>query len=312
MATAARRASLALAATTLAWGSTFVVIRELVQPAEGGGFPPLLLLAIRFAIGVGFIGLLLLIKKTPFPAMAWKRGSFLGAVTAGGFAFQTFGLQYTTASRSAFITNVSLLLVPLFGVILGRPHPSRSVWLGCIVALGGLYFLEFPWDASPSIAAATADAYLFGDLLTLGCAVFFACQILATETLSRSTPLLPLVFAQFLSCSAIAFVFSIAFGECSREIPLPGGAAAAFWKIAFLGLFATSVCLLVQAWAQRNISATRAALIFMIEPVVATILAYIFLAEIFTFAQWVGAVFVFAGIFIAEIWVGGASPPPIK
>ncbi|MFN0205166.1 MAG: DMT family transporter [Planctomycetota bacterium] len=307
MASAARRASLALAATTLAWGSTFVVIRELVQPAEGAGFPPILLLAVRFAIGVGFIGVLLLIKKTPFPTIAWKRGLALGAITAGGFAFQTVGLKYTTASRSAFITNVSLLLVPLFGVMLGRAHPGRPVWAGCIVALGGLYFLEFPWDASASIAHETADAYLFGDLLTLGCAVFFACQILATETFARSTPLLPLVFAQFLSCSIIAIIFSLAIGEFSQTIPLPGGAAASLWKIAFLGLFATSICLLIQAWAQRNISATRAALIFMLEPVVATILAFIFLAETFTFAQWVGAALVFAGIFIAEIFSGGTA-----
>ncbi|HKE01311.1 MAG TPA: DMT family transporter, partial [Planctomycetota bacterium] len=93
-------------------------------------------------------------------------------------------------------------------------------------------------------------------------------------------------------------------GETARPIPLPGGAWEVGWKILFLGFIGAGVCLLVQAWAQRYASATRAALVFALEPVFATILAYIFRDERLTPAQWLGAALVLAGILVTELVPG--------
>jgi drug/metabolite transporter (DMT)-like permease len=296
----ARRASLALGATTLVWGSTFIVQRELFQPADpAASYRPFLLLGLRFSIAAAVVGLWVLGRRLRISRGAWVRGIALGAITAGGFATQAMGAQYTTASRSAYITNISLLFVPLFGMGLGRPRPPRAFWAGCLLAMGGLYLLEFPWDASGE-SVGELQQYLKGDLLTLGCAVFFACQILATESFSANTELLPLVFVQFAACGAIGWACAALTGQASAPWPLPAGVAGTWARVLFLALIATAVCLLVQAWAQRAISATRAALIFLIEPVVATVLACAVLAERFTFAQAVGAVTVFGGICISE------------
>lgn len=297
------KAVLALAATTLVWGSTFICVRELVAEQNGEpAFPPFLLLSIRFVIAALCAAILLIARREIPGRAAWRNGSILGLITVGGFAFQTFGLRNTTASRSAFITNVSLLLVPLFGLIAGRARPRLGFWAGCAVALGGLYILEFPWDADPALATNPKSAdYLYGDLLTLGCAAFFAVQILATESFAPKTSVLTLVFVQFLSCGVASAVLGAATGELAKEIPFPNGFASSAWRVVYLGVVATFGCLFTQAWAQRYTSATRAALIFMLEPVFAAILAFIILGEIFSGAQWAGAALVFIGILAGEI-----------
>ena len=299
-----RNAALALAATTFVWGSTFIVIRDLVADERGQGIPPLLLVSTRFAIATLATLAALLATGAKMEREAWRRGIVLGLVTAGGFAFQSLGLRFTTPSRSAFITNISLLMVPVFGMALGRKRPGAAVWLGSLVALGGLWLLEFPWDR---IADAQGDAarqatYLRGDILTLGCATFFALQILATEAFSPKTQLLPLAFAQFLTCGVVTGLVGLSLGEAGRiAMPTQDLLGRCVAEILYLGFVATTGCLLVQVWAQRHISATRAALIFMLETVFAALLAYLLFGERLTGVQWGGAVLVFLGVLAAEL-----------
>lgn len=307
----ARSAAYSLAATTLVWGSTFVIVRELVaENAAGGAFPPALLLAIRFAIAALLVVVVMFARGIRFSRTVISHGTILGFVTAGGFAFQTIGLRDTTSSRSAFITNVSLLLVPLFGMLMGRARPGPAVWAGCLIALGGLYFLEFPWDAVTPAPNTSESNYLRGDLLTLGCAVFFALQILATEAFSPKHQLQSLVLVQFSVASVLTFILSAFCGELTAPIPAPNGVFPTALMIIYLGAVATGLCLIVQAWAQRYTSATRAALIFMIEPVIATLLAFVILGDRFTTGQWVGAALVFIGILTAELLAGTQDKRP--
>lgn len=299
----ARRATAALAATTLAWGSTFVVVRDLVGTEGASALPPLSLVCARFAVAGAAALAVALAARARFDAATIGRGLLLGAITAGGFGFQTLGLQHTTAARSAFITNVSLLLVPVFGMAAGRPRPGAALWAGALVAMGGLYVLEFPWDW-PAEGPGSGDrlaAYLRGDLLTVGCAVFFAIQILATESFSPRCALLPLVAVQLLACSAVVAPFAILAGEAAR-LPDPGAIPSRVSsELAYLAVVATGACLTVQAWAQRHVSATRAALIFLLEPVVAVLLAWIAFGDRLTTVQWAGAGIVLAGIAVAEL-----------
>lgn len=313
----ARQAAAGLAATTVIWGSTFIVVRELVSNhVQPGPFPTFVLLAIRFIAAAGLMALALLVRKERIDRRAWLPGVILGLVTAGGFAFQSAGLEFTTSGRSAFITNISLLLVPLFGMLVGRPRPSIPFWAGGIVAMGGLYLLEFPWDLPPE--SSETKEMQTGDLLTIGCAVLFAIQILCTESYSPRVNLLSLVFVQFLSCGLAGAVFSVVRGEPpfnGAEVPLPGGIGGVVWRVAHLAVLATAACLLMQAWAQRYVSSTRAALIFMIEPVVAAILGALVLNEKLTWVQTGGLALIFGGVLGAEILQlkareGASAPVP--
>jgi drug/metabolite transporter (DMT)-like permease len=298
--TSARTASAALAATTVVWGSTFLVVKDLVA-ADGAAIPSFLL------VGARFVAAALVVLAARFAlegrnlAFPWKRGGILGVLTSVGYAFQTTGLEHTTPSRSAFITNISLLFVPIFGLALGSARPSRALWAGIACALGGLYLLEFPWDAPAPSHGAGMDPHLYGDLLTLGCAAFFAMQILATEAYSPKEPLLSLVFVQFLTCGIFAFGLSLGFERAQPWPDIAKLAPAQLWGLAYLTFAATAACLLVMAWAQRYTSATRAALIFMLEPVFAAIFAFVLAGERFTAAQWIGAALVFVGILFAEM-----------
>ncbi len=311
-----RRATWGLAATTLVWGSTFVVVRDLVAPPrDEPAFPPFLLLALRFAIASAILLAVLWVRGHRMTPAAWQRGAVLGVLVFAGFASQTIGLQYTTSARSAFITNVSLLLVPVFAWVAGRARPGASTAIGILVSMGGLWFLEFPWDlrapTDPSVGSTAEEvmrSYYRGDLITLGCAVFFAIQILTTENFAPRTQLVPLVFAQFLTCTVVSFGASAMTGEFAEPIPTPGGFERTALEILYLGAACTAVCLLVQAWAQRYTTATRAALIFAMEPVFATLLAYAVRDEKLTAAQWVGASLVLLGILVTEV-LPSTRPP---
>lgn len=303
-----RQALAALALTTLFWATTFVVVRDLVSAERADAVPPLTLVALRFAAAsLGVLAVAVAGRSRP-TGSTWGRGAILGLLTAGGFGFQTLGLRFTTSARSAFITNVSLLLVPLFGLALGRRWPSRGWWLGAGLALVGLWFLEFPWDAADAgTPPAVLEGHLWGDLLTLGCATFFALQILATESLSPREPLLWLVFVQLATCAAAALAAAAGFGELRQPIDFGALRVRDAIEIVYLSLVATAFCLLVQAWAQRHTTSARAAIVFMLEPVLAAVLGTAILGEALTLVQWAAAGVVVAGVLAAEL-LGGAKP----
>jgi drug/metabolite transporter (DMT)-like permease len=306
-----RRALAALAATTVFWGSTFVIVGDLVDTTQPrSAFPPFLLVALRFGIAAAGFLAIAYAKGMTLDAAAWRRGAILGVITFGGFAFQTLGMQLTTSARSAFVTNVSLPLVPIFGSLLGRGRPSWGTLFGLAIAFGGLAALELggPPDNVP-VDSRTSDLRLRGDLVTLGCAVLFAFQILATESFARTTPLLPLVAVQFLVCSALGVGASFAAGEQLLPAHFARGTASVVSQILFLGILATGAGLFVQAWAQRHTTATRVALIFTLEPVSATALAYVIRDERLGKLQGLGAGLGLLGIVLSEVLARGGVRP---
>jgi hypothetical protein len=160
------RADLALAFITLIWGSTFVVVKEALADSS-----TLLFLALRFSLAAVSLAIVFrpLPSKFSAPGPLLKGGILAGLCLFSGYAFQTFGLRYTTPSKSAFITGLSIVLVPAFNALLQRraPHPSEA--LGVLIAAAGMALMTLRAD---SLRAE------FGDLLTLGCAAAFAAHIL--------------------------------------------------------------------------------------------------------------------------------------
>lgn len=119
--------------------------------------------------------------------------SFAGPDSGHCYQFQTAGLNRTTPSKSAFITRLTLVLVPLFAVLpgvrrFGARAPSWNVWLGVLLAFGGVVLL-----AAPAAAGSRIGSFLLpvlagirrGDLLTLGCAFGFAFHIIVQDRFSN-------------------------------------------------------------------------------------------------------------------------------
>lgn len=278
---------------TLIWGSTFVLIKAALRDAS-----PLLLNAARMGLAAILLAIYYRKHLSGLTRPALWMGSVVGLFLYLGYAFQTTGLRLTTPSKSAFLTGVSTVLVPLVLLTFWRTkiHSWRAV--GIFLALCGLFLMTVP--AGPQGLADFAKVSA-GDLLSLACAFAFALQIVF---LGRGTQLFPFEQMAVLQIAVAAVLMAISAPLLEQpHMRLNGTVLAA---ILVTGVLGTAVAFTVQAWAQQFTPATHAALIFTLEPVFAWLTSFIVTGERLGFRSGAGAVLILAGIVVSEV-LGGVS-----
>ncbi len=278
------RADLALAFITLIWGSTFVVVKEALTDSS-----TLLFLALRFSLATVSLGIVFrpLPSKFEVPKKLLAGGVLAGVCLFFGYVFQTVGLRYTTPSKSAFITGLSIVLVPAFGAIIQRraPHPSEA--LGVIIAAAGMALMTLRID---SLRVEK------GDLLTLACAVGFASHILVVGHYAPRLGFEVLTLIQ-VATAAVLSLASFWWVETPVIRWSPGVVAA----ILVTGLLATALAFGIQSWAQQYTTPTHTALIFALEPVFAWATSFVVEGELLSRAATAGAALILAGILFVEL-----------
>jgi drug/metabolite transporter (DMT)-like permease len=284
------KAHLLLVLVTFVWGATFVVIKNALADIS-----PLLFNAVRMVLAAIVLALIYWKSVRRIDRRVLRSGALVGLFLWAGYEFQTTGLRLTTPSKSAFLTGMSVLLVPVFTAVFWRKLVSFWAWLGVVLAFVGLYFLTVP-AADPNAHALALSSINFGDVLTICCAVAFAFQII---TLGRATQRYPFEQVAFLQTAVAALLMS-------ATVPLVESAHAV-WStrvitaILVTGLLGTAGAFTVQAWAQQFLPATHTALIFALEPVFAWITSYIVLGERLGIRAVVGAALNLGGIVLAEV-----------
>lgn len=276
------RADLALVANTLIWGATFVVVKQALEDVS-----TLLFLTLRF--GVAAVALLLLFgRRVGKPSAGHVRGAVLcGVFLFSGYAFQTFGLRFTSAPKSAFITGLSTALVPLLGAAVYRIRPHAFELAGVAVALVGMGLMTLH-AASGGINA--------GDLLTMACAVGFAAHIVTLGHYSGEAGFELLAVAQIGVCAVLSGGL-FWWAEVPRIVWRPELAAA----VLLTGLAATALAFSIQAWAQQYTTPTRTALIFTLEPVFAWATSYLIAGETLSGRAAAGALLILGGVLLVEM-----------
>jgi len=287
------QADLMLAACAVGWGGTFVVVKDALADSSVFVF-----LALRFVLAA--------VVLAAMQARAWRKidggllraGGLLGFLMFAGFAFQTAGLTLTTPSKSAFITGILVVLVPLFLAAFGRKRIGRWIWAGVAAAVAGLYLLTVP-------VTGFSDLNL-GDILTLGCAALYATHII---TISHYVPRYSsslLVFVQVAATAVLSVaavpLWSAAGWEAPRVVWTPGLIAA----VVSTAIVATVGTLLGQVWAQKYAPPSHVALILTLEPVSAAVISYFVEGERLGGRALAGAALILAGILLAEL-KGGAT-----
>jgi drug/metabolite transporter (DMT)-like permease len=245
-------ADLALLVLTLFWGTTFSLVKEALEGASVGVF-----LSLRFGLAALVLGAVWAARRDRLGPGFVRHGALLGLAMLAGFWLQTLGLRYTTPARSGFITGLSVLIVPFVArFVLGRRVRLAS-WAGVALAIAGLLMLTRPFGE------AVTSAVRLGDLLTLGCAVAFALQVVFTSEWSPRHPLAPFVTAQ------VGFTLAGALLSLALEAPrlAPASPVRFAAVVAFTGILMTAGAFFLMNWAQRHTTAVRAALIFSLEPV---------------------------------------------
>jgi drug/metabolite transporter (DMT)-like permease len=285
---AARSGDLALVGAALCFGGTFLVVQDAVERVE-----PVPFLALRF--GLGALALWPLARRRPARPGEWRDGAFGGLALLAGYVLQTVGLQYTDSATSAFITYLLVVFVPLLGVALHRRRPQGATLAGVVLAVVGLVLLTDPGDGT-GIGR--------GEVLTLGCAFAFAVHVLVVaSTVGRHDPVrLAMVQVAVVGAGcALPGLFLGGYG-----FPLAAVAAAAA-----TALVATALAFVLQVTGQRTVPPTRAALLLLLEPVFAGVLAGIVDEPLGT-VQVLGAGVILVAIVLSElgpVWLDRSVRP---
>lgn len=272
---------LSLIGIALIWGSTFVLVKQALADVS-----TLLFLTLRFSVAT--LALVLIFRKQLRGGLSSIRpGLLAGVFLSAGYVLQTFGLKYTSASKTGFITGLYIPLVPLFSSLVYKKAPKLSEVLGVLVAFGGMALMTIQRDL--------LDIGL-GDLLVAGCAVAYAFHILVLGRYAASSNVAVLTVTQIATCAALGA------GTFWWTEPVHLHWTPALWiALAVTSLLATALAFGVQTWAQRYSSPTRTALIFSLEPVFAWVTSYLVAGEVLTRRVTLGAGLVLAGILLVEL-----------
>jgi drug/metabolite transporter (DMT)-like permease len=288
-----------LLAVVFIWGATFVLVKDALQDAS-----PLLFNLLRMALAFFALTIVNHRQLRHINRDALRSGLIVGIFLAVGYQFQTAGLARTTAAKSAFITGLVVIFVPLFTIIpalrsANTPPPRWTTAIGAILAFTGLLLLTTP--------AGTSWQNLFvnistGDLLTLACAIAFAAHLMSLAHTSHKVPTGQLATLQ-IGVAALIMTVSLPFGGRPHLI----FTSRLLIALAVTSLLATAAAFTIQTWAQQHLPPTHTAVLLTLEPVFACLTSLLVLHEHLSHRSLSGAALILVGIAFVEL-VGASSP----
>ena len=292
--TSIRRAELMLLVVTVCWGMSFPAIKAATPYVT-----PAMFVTIRFVLA----SLLLLAiwpavcrdlpaasRSHPYRLLldrtAWRWGGLLGVLVAIGYTTQTIGLHTTSANNSAFITSLSVVMVPVFLLILRGVRPEPKVAAAVVLAVCGLALMTRP----------DLGRLAPGDLWTLGCAVSYAFYLIYLNDALARAPYQAILWITMAVCAGINAVWAFA---VERTAPEPTAALGV--SLLVTTLLSTILALYLQNRYQRFTTPTRAALIFAAEPVFAAIFSWMSLGEKLGGGGLAGGGLILAAVLVTEM-----------
>jgi drug/metabolite transporter (DMT)-like permease len=267
-------ATLGLLAMTAVWGSTFVLIKDVV-----GRMPVADFLAVRFVIGA--VAMLVLFAR---PVLRLERGQvmrglLLGVVYGAGQLLQTWGLALIAPSVSGFVTGMYVVFTPILAMLLLRQRMAAVVWFAVVLSTIGLGLL--------SLNGVSIDT---GVWLTLGSAVLYGLHIVGLGQWSRHGEAFGMSAVQMVAIAAVCLLATLPHGPVLPPDPS-----------AWVSVLAGAGAMLMQTWAQSHLPATRAAIVMTTEPVFAAAFAVMFGTDVLSWRMLVGGGLILAAMYLVEL-----------
>jgi len=261
---------LVLIGVTIIWGVTFLVVQRSLQWVGPFGF-----VGLRFALA-GVVALLLCGRDIARVTRTELRmGGLVGLVLFASYGLQTHGLQLVSSSKSAFLTALYVPLVPLIQLLLFRRHPRRAAWLGIGVAFTGLLLLSDPRGMQLNFGV--------GEWLTVAGAAMISLEISLVGRFAGQCHPRRVAAVQLLTVALLSAVSWLLSGEAAPQ-------AHPMLLLCVVGMgLATALIQIAMNWAQKTVPATRATIIYAMEPV------------------WAGVVGALAGEQMGIMAISGAS-----
>ena len=259
---------------TAVWGWTFVVVKDAIAQ-----YPTLPFLTIRFALAL--LVMIVIVRRLPGRRVLVV-GAAVGVAVAAGYVLQTVALQLPAAGNAGLITGLFVVFTPLLERLTGRPVPWWA-YVAVVTALAGTVLLA----GGGSIGIGLAE------LMLLGCALAFALQIVMLSHWSPGQPAGPLALVQM---ATVTILFAAPAAPALHPPP------PSVWPaLVITGVFASALAMLIQTWAQQQLSASRTALILSTEPAWALFFSVLLAGQRLGPVQALGAALMLLAIFGYEV-----------
>ncbi|MEE9432089.1 MAG: DMT family transporter [Melioribacteraceae bacterium] len=280
---------------TILWGATFVIVKEALQEIS-----PMLFIAVRFIITALF--LLPFVWKQKFDLKSVYPGILLGILLFAGFATQTVGLKFTSATKSGFLTGTSVIMIPLLQILIEKRPPTKGVVLGTLIVMLGITFLSSGGNSVSTLLQDFGSNFNFGDGLTLICAFFFALYIIYLDVETKKHNFWILLFVQIITTMVLAILFAVIFSTTGLEEIKYSYSTKLILAILYTAIFATLITTALMTKYQKNITPTKAGIIYSFEPLFAALFAFFLLGEKITNFGYFGAGLILLGLLVSELY----------
>ena len=269
-----------LLGATLIWGSSFIILNSTLDSV-----PTLWVLALRFTGAALLMALMGWKELRQLDRQYLKKGAVLGTALFAAYTLQTFGLEYTTPGKNAFLTATYCVLVPFMWWAFTKKRPDAYNLGAALVCIIGMAMVSLDGDLSLGL----------GDGLTICCGIFYALHIILTSRAveGRSPVLLSMV--QFAVAGLWCWVTAPMVSAFPTGVP-----ASAWWSIAYLCFMCTGICFLLQTIGQKHTTPQTASIILTLESVFGTLLSVIFYHEQLSLKTLTGFVLIFIAVLISE------------
>jgi len=214
-----------------------------------------------------------------------KGGILCGIILFAASSLQQYGIVYTTAGKSGFITAFYIVLVPVCGIFL-KKKIGFPVWIAVVLGIVGLYMLSIKEGESINI----------GDFLTLLCSFCYTAHILTIDHYSPFVNGVKLSCIQFTISGLLSIPFMLIFEEQNFA-----AIASAIVPLLYSGIMSGAVAFTLQILAQQRTNATVATLIMSLESVFAVLAGWVLLHEVLSVKEFLGCVFMFCAVILAQL-----------
>lgn len=272
-------ATLGLLALTAVWGSTFVLIKDVI-----GRMPVADFLAVRFAIAA--LTMLVLFARPVFRMGRQQllRGLLLGVVYGAGQLLQTWGLALIAPSVSGFVTGMYVVFTPILALLLLRQRMAAVVWLAVLLSTAGLALLSL-----------NGVSVNLGVWLTLASAALYALHIVGLGQWSRQGEAFGMSAVQMVAIAVVCLLATLPHGP---QLPPD---RSAWFAVLYMALIAGAGAMLMQTWAQSHLPATRAAIVMTTEPVFAAAFAVALGSDVLSWRMLLGGGLILAAMYLVEL-----------
>ena len=275
---------LSLLLTTIIWGTSFVILKNTL-----GSISTLYTMAFRFTIGTAALLLLSIRSLKDLDKQYIKSGILLGFMLFGGYAFQTYGLVYTTPGKNAFLTSTYCIIVPFLYWAIYKRKPNKYNLIAAFMSIIGIGLVSL--NESFSIG--------LGEGLTITCGLFYALHIIFTSNAVENRNPILITMLTLAVCCVLSWISALIVDPFPTYIP-----ADTVWSILYLAIMCTGLTFILQVYGQKYTPPSQVSIILGLESVFGTLISIFFYNEVLTLRLTIGFTVIFLAVLISETKLG--------